>query len=129
MSIPYEHTPPDERDLPPRVRVTDAQRHHWQAALIRGQEHRLAVKHRFERTTDDGVRMVAYRVQSHSEPGHWHHVVIARDWEREVWSVCGCSAGGHGLPCQHSAMALSAEDWFPFPVARLQALPLEAVSS
>ena len=50
-----------------------------------------------------------YAVESHSEPGRWHRVVVVEHLGR-IGASCGCRAGHfvrQGRVCAHSAAALS----------------------
>lgn len=50
-----------------------------------------------------------YAVESHSEPGRWHRVVVVEHLGR-IGATCGCRAGHfarHGRVCAHAAASLS----------------------
>lgn len=98
---------------PLRVEFEDV--HHWQRALTRGQEQRLTAERR-NSTDICGIVMTGYAVSSSSQPGISYGVAVSRDWEGDVYTICECEAGLLGIPCTHAAVALQAEQLWPFPV-------------
>lgn len=97
----------------PSLAVLPEYAHRWQLALIRGQEHGLRVERRRSEEWD-GVKLAAYVVSSYAVPGLLHPVMLAFDTnEGTVMSQCDCEAGTFAKPCQHAALAIDAEQWWP----------------
>lgn len=100
------------------VTVSPETRVRWFLAMDRAQAHYTfdgPLEHRFGPRMEDGSRwlptrryVATFRVPSVSQVGHWYHVTLDIDHQRdpEVRVSCECRAGQTGHACKHAAAVL-----------------------